>query len=77
MRRSVTDSGCLSDACRKLDIAGALQYNNSLRIGRMAHLKYLDFFPQVSGFRLSLGQRLIAAALILVPLWAAVIWAIR
>jgi hypothetical protein len=77
MRRSVTASGCLSDACRKLDIAGALQYNNSLRIGRMAHLKYLGFFPQVSGFRLSLGQRLIAAALILVPLWAAVIWAIR
>jgi hypothetical protein len=34
-------------------------------------------FPQVSGFRLSLTQRLLAAACLILPLWAAVIWAIR
>jgi hypothetical protein len=43
----------------------------------MPHSKRFAFLPQVSGFRLSLGQRLAAAALIIVPLWAAVIWAIR
>jgi hypothetical protein len=42
-----------------------------------APLKHLDFLPQVSGFRFSLGQRLVAAALLIVPLWSAVIWALR
>ncbi len=32
---------------------------------------------RVSGFRLSLGQRLLAAACLIAPLWAAVVWAIR
>jgi hypothetical protein len=32
---------------------------------------------QVSGFRLSISQRLLAAACLIAPLWAAVIWAIR
>jgi hypothetical protein len=39
--------------------------------------KHLAFLPQASGFRLSLGQRLVAAACLIVPLWAAVIWAMR
>jgi hypothetical protein len=43
----------------------------------MSHFRHLAFLPQVSGFRLSLGQRLVAAACLIVPLWAAVIWAIR
>ena len=42
----------------------------------MLPLKQLNF-PQVSGFRLSVGQRLIASACVIVPLWAAVLWAIR
>jgi hypothetical protein len=33
--------------------------------------------PKISGFRLSLGQRLAAAVCLILPLWAAVIWAIR
>jgi hypothetical protein len=44
---------------------------------KMPPSKHLAFLPQVSGFRLSVGQRLAAAALIIVPLWTAVIWAIR
>jgi hypothetical protein len=43
----------------------------------MSHFRHLAFLPQVSGFRLSLGQRLVAAACLIVPLWAAVVWAIR
>jgi hypothetical protein len=43
----------------------------------MSHFWRFAFLPQVSGFRLSLGQRLVAAACLIVPLWAAVIWAIR
>ncbi|MEA2858950.1 MAG: hypothetical protein QOC72_989 [Methylobacteriaceae bacterium] len=33
--------------------------------------------PQISGFRLSLGQRLLAATCLILPLWVAVIWAVR
>jgi hypothetical protein len=33
--------------------------------------------PKISGFRLSLGERLAVAACLIVPLWAALIWAIR
>jgi hypothetical protein len=36
----------------------------------------LPAFPLPSGFRLSLGQRLLAATCLVVPLWAAVIWAV-
>jgi hypothetical protein len=43
----------------------------------MSHFRRFAFFPQVSGFRLSLAQRLAAAACLIVPLWAAVLWAIR
>jgi hypothetical protein len=43
----------------------------------MSHFGRFALLPQVSGFRLSLGQRLAAAACLIVPLWAAVIWAIR
>jgi hypothetical protein len=43
----------------------------------MSYFRHLAFLPQVSGFRLSLGQRLVAAACLIVPLWAAVVWAIR
>jgi hypothetical protein len=43
----------------------------------MSHFKHLAFLPRVSGFRLSLVQRLAAAACLIVPLWAAVIWATR
>jgi hypothetical protein len=43
----------------------------------MSHFKHLAFLAQASGFRLSLGQRLAAAACLIVPLWAAVLWAIR
>jgi hypothetical protein len=43
----------------------------------MSHFRRPAFLPQVSGFRLSLAQRLGAAACLIVPLWAAVIWAIR
>jgi hypothetical protein len=43
----------------------------------MSHFRYLAFLPQISGFRLSLGQRLGAAGCLIVPLWAAVIWAMR
>jgi hypothetical protein len=62
----------------KLDIRGTLQYNNTLLDrSRMRHFKHLTFLPLVSGFRLSLGQRLLALACLVVPLWAAVAWAIR
>jgi hypothetical protein len=43
----------------------------------MSHFTRFTFLPLVSGFRLSLAQRLAAAACLIVPLWAAVIWAIR
>jgi hypothetical protein len=43
----------------------------------MSRSNSLAFLPQISGFRLSLGQRLVGAACLIVPLWAAVIWAIR
>jgi hypothetical protein len=43
----------------------------------MSHFRRLAFLPQVSGFRLSLAQRLIAVICLIVPLWAAVFWAIR
>ena len=33
--------------------------------------------PKISGFRLSLGERLALAACLILPLWAALIWAIR
>jgi hypothetical protein len=62
----------------KLDIHGMLQYNNTLLDRRpMPHFKHPTFLPLVSGFRLSLGQRLVAVACLVVPLWAAVAWAIR
>jgi hypothetical protein len=43
----------------------------------MPHFTPLGFLPQVSGFRLSLGQRLVAVACLIVSLWGAVVWAIR
>jgi hypothetical protein len=43
----------------------------------MSHFSRPAFLPQVSGFRLSLAQRLVAVFCLIVPLWAAVLWAIR
>jgi hypothetical protein len=33
--------------------------------------------PKTSGFRLSLAERLALAACLILPLWAALMWAIR
>jgi hypothetical protein len=43
----------------------------------MSRPNRLAFLPKISGFRLSLGQRLVATACLIIPLWVAVIWAIR